>query len=754
MRQEVLQQLYNIMNIPENYGSMRHFIERFRPRLIEIATRDSESGVRTIAVELMDLLRGAGMLEPDDIDDIGKLVFDAEPKVRAAVVEFFAANIKDLYDAKIEELGGLEGLDDVLAIEDEEQYDTPRVGWIRLKCIAESLGGYDSQDQEEMPSQIDSIDFANVSGLESRFTLAAQTLYEKLPDLKDWEMLAGYLLFDHTSAAARSATERALRSCFKPDEKEELILLEVLNAVVKMNLTKIDEEHKGKKKHARAEIQEAQESAARKLAAIIPKLLKKYGADPKTVTVVLRLEHVLNLGVFQELRQDSTVYSKLLDEISAQFNGHADRAVLSAAGAALLHARGYEELEEVTENKVQSLWEDTINTLQKINKAGEISVRGSSSTKVLTELSNSLARLERLASISSPIEILEADLGSGETPPITILLDIIARGVYEDSNDELIDALEDESVLSAIRSMVFYFMWKVKGLSSRISDGDQIEDLEIDHLREWQETFTTNVTAAFSSRSTLDPVRLIGAGTILDLHVLFATLRPVKPSSKGKEKEVEANNGYVQTLVKEIVPEVQLELTQVFEALEKSFAKKGKKKLAEPDDDEAPEEEEQPEEEEDEDVTYNERQAEVLRAEQQLCELSGKLVLGILAQVIDTSGPLKGKLRTRLQRNRQRLGANFKEVVAYLEEKKEKGKRSHKANQVADGNKKKAEKSKERVDEADEEEEEEDDPFAEVEPEEDTMLDEELEEAARSPEEVRKREEVDGEGDEDEIMGD
>ncbi|PMD41200.1 STAG-domain-containing protein [Hyaloscypha variabilis F] len=753
MRQEVVKQLSKIMKNPSNHGQMRHFIERFRPRLVEMATRDSEPGVRAAAVELMDYIRQAGMLEPDDIDVIGKLIFDSEPRVRKSLVGFFAENIKDLYENRIEELGGEEVLEDILNVEDEEDFSTPRAAWIRYKSLAESLLSYDNEDLDEMPSQIEAAEYLNVAGTESRFTLAAQALYDKVPNLKDWEALAGYLLYDHSARATGNEIERALKDSIKPTEKEELILLEILNAVVKVGLESSD----GSKK-TKAEIQEAKENAARRLAGLIPSLLRKYGADPKTATVVLRLEHVLNLGIFEELRQDSTVYAKLLDEISAQFNGHADKGVLNEAGAALLHARGYEELEEVTEGKMQSLWDDTISALRKINKTGEVSVRGGFRNKVLTELSHNLARLEQLASISSPVDSLEADTGKGDPLPISIVLDVVARGVFEDSNDEAVDALEDEVVLAAIRSSMFYFMWKVKSLTDAINAGDEIPDLDIDHLKEFQDVFTTHLIAAFSSRSTLDPVRLVGAGALLDFHTLFSTIRPSKKSkAKNGAFEVVSNqNPHLESLVQEIGPEVQAELTSIFDALEKQFSKKSKKTLAEPSDDEAPQDlESEPEDGEDEDVTPNEKQAETLRAEQQLCELTGKLVLAILAQVIDVSGELKGKLRHRLQRNRSRLGPNFKEVIAYLDDPKGKGKKSHKSKaQQAEVAKKKAQKSTELV----EEDEEEDDPFADIEPEEGTAEDlrrrELLDEEPEENEDAGEGPAGGGEEEDDDVLGD
>jgi len=285
-------------------------------------------------------------------------------------------------------------------------------------------------------------------------------------------------------------------------------------------------------------------------------------------------------------------------------------------------------------------------------------------------------------------------------------------------------------------------MWKVKSLTDAVSARDEIPELDIDHLKEFQDIFTTNLIAAFSSRSTLDPVRLIGAGVFLDFYILFSTLRPSKSKAKnGASAVASANeNTHLQSLVQEIGPEVQAELTSIFDGLEKQFSKKSKKTLAEPSDDEAPQDlDSEPEDDEDEDVTASEKQAETLRAEQQVCELAGKLVLAILARVIDVSGELKGKLRHRLQRNRSRLGHNFKEVIAYLDDPKAKGKKSHKskAQQAAEEKKKATQKSAEMV----AEDEDEDDPFADIEPEEGTA------------EDLRRRELLDEEPEEEDDAG-
>ena len=761
VRHAVVKVLNKIMKDEANIGGMRHFIERFRDRLIEIATQDSESDVRSSTVELLELLRSAGLLEPDDIDSILKLVFDSEPRVRKAVVGFFDATLEEVYDAKKEELGGEEELEELLPV-DEGNFDSPRMSWIKLKVLAGMLDAYDAEDSEEMPSQVqikNESEFLNISGAESRFTLAAQALYSRIPELRQWEMLAGYLLFDHSTKPSGSESERALKEALEPTEREEVILLEILNAVVKMALMAqaTESKEKGSKAMTKVEVEEKKMAIARQLAGLIPRLLRKYGGNPKTVTVVLRLEHVLNLDIFQELRQ-SAVYGKLLDDITIQFNGHADRGVLAEAGAALLHAKSCVELEEVIENKMQSLWEDLINTLRRINKAGEISIRGGFRDSVLTELSHNLARIDKLASISNCVELLETEARTKEPPPIDILLDVVNRGNFDEADPDH-DALEDEVVLSAIRSSMFYFMWKMHALTESISAGDEPSDVAIDRLRDRQESYISSLITALSSRATLDPVRLCATGTLLDLYVLFSTLRP-KAKNGAVPGQIEGDEN-LQNLVKEIDPEVQQELTGIFDQAEKLFAKKGNKKLAQPSDDDAPEDlDSEPEDEEDdEDATDSERRVETLKAEQHLCELTGKLVLAIIAKVIDASGPLQGKLRSRIQRNKDKLGPNFKKVVEYLDESKAKANKSHKSKAeqaAAAAAKKNASKSApaKSADIVEEEEEEEDDLLEEAEVEEGDV------------EDLRRRELLDDEPpaavtedqtdaeDEDDIMGD
>jgi cohesin complex subunit SA-1/2 len=677
-RAEVVRQLQRLFNDKDNIAGLRTFTERFRPRLVEMATRDADINVRVLAIELLDSVRDAGFLEPDDIDVIGKLLFDSEPRVRKAVAGFFVENIQDLYDTKIDELGGEEAVEEALARDDEEDYDHPRLSWIKLKCLVEVLQAYDSEDDD---LEINEAGFLVATGVESRFALAAQALYDKVPEIKEWEVLAGYILYDHSETSSKPRkkddVEKVLKRECKLDEQEEIVLLEVLNAVVTLSILHaegIDPSKKGKKTKAlRTEATESGEAITRHLADLIPRLLNKFGALPAAASIVLRLEHALNLEVFHQLRQDTT-YAALLDDINKQFLSHGNQSVLAEASAALLHAKGFEDLEEVTEEKVQHLWQDTTQTLQALVTGQNLQERGNMTSIILSGLTSTVRRISNLASVSDCIEVFEKipsssskrrKTGDRNSPPLQSLINLVSRGILsnDDMLDEEVEALEEDLSSTAMQAVLFYFMWKVRSLQAGSPAGTAVSSEGTSTLNSFRKEFSETLHNILETRSTTDTVRVNAAGTLLDLHTLFATLRHFRTSA--------APSDPMSVLITQISHGSTEQLTSLFTSLEKAYSKKAHRSLEQPADDDEPEDLEASDDEDEDDADETQKAANsVLAAEQRLCEYTAKLVLAIIARVLDTEGDSKQKqkLRKRLERNKGRLGPNFKEVIAHLEQ--------------------------------------------------------------------------------------
>ncbi|KAL1861495.1 hypothetical protein VTK73DRAFT_7069 [Phialemonium thermophilum] len=684
-RHEVLKQLARIFK--RDADKLGHFIDRFRPRLVEMATKDSDISTRVTAISVIETLKSTGMLEPDEIDAIGKLIFDAEVRIRKAVVDFFADCVNDAIESKVEDMGGNESVDEIFGEEQADDYTTPRRDWISIKCLAEILAAYDAQFESERPTEpprpLDiAVEMLSEVVPETRISLAAQVLFEKIEQIRNWELLAGYLLYDHTaSAKSRSkskarSNEAALRAAVAPGEGEEHILLEALASAVKVTLAHNPAETR--KQQPKLDAAESQEESALRLASAIPRLLKKFGADPSTATTVLRLEHFLDLDIFQQLRQDSNTYDVLLDEICTQFNRHADRGVIAEATAALLHARGYDDLEELVNGKVAVLWENVINSLRNFDKLCELSERGNMDVLTVAELGHILMKISKLAQAVNPVDVLTAPGPTDEStaPAIDLLVNVVHRGKIAQVDEEL-DDLEDEAVAFAIKACHFYFMWKVAALISSVQSGSTVSDVEIDRLNALRQTYQANLISTFSSRGTNDDLRLFSTGALCDLHVLFASLTaPIAQAPRGTQKYAGLS-----ALITEIPPGlVGTELIDIFDAAERAYAKRAKKTLNEPADDEEPIDDDHllSDDEDDEDDGENDRDASSadirkgreLKAEKSLCELASKYVMAILAKTLDVSGSQAGRLRRRMLRNRNKLGNNFKEVVDYLDEAK------------------------------------------------------------------------------------
>jgi len=659
-RAEVIKQLAKLFKNKDNVARLRTFTERFRARLVEMSARDSEASVRAATVELLDTIRKTGLLEPDDIDNVGRLIFDTEPRVRKAVAGFFAANINDLFETTLEDFGGEESLAEVLGEEDDEDYDTPRMGWLKLKCVAETLQSYDAEDEEDNTEREGEANLVATSP-DSRYALAAQTIYDGIPEAREWEILAAYLLCDFSTAdQAKEEADAAFRTRCKLNEQEEILLLEILNVAVKGRLSDAAEaetDKKSKRTRAQGMSKVDQETAALHLAKIIPRLLKKFGSNSTTATAVLRLEHVLNLKIFQELRQDSTTYASLLDDINKQFLTHGDQGVLAEASTALLHARGFEDLEEVTGDKLGDLWDDTVNSLRTLMATG--------TAQNISDLCYTVRRIENLSSISDCVDVFDhqgkATSKKKANPseiasPRSLLTDIVRDPALDSETGEE----ADELLVSAIRSLLFYYMWAVRTLQNSVTSGEGIENPP-DYS-----AFSEALTSVIESRHSISPVRLAATGALLDLHTLFATFRHTPAQSTPVDT--------IESLLRHVSVPAQALILSTYIALEKSFAKKSRKTLeAAPDEDLASDPEDSSDDEDGEDDPHV--QQESLMAEKRLCELAAKMVLAIVGRVLDHDGPKKGKIKERVQRNKGRLGSNFKEVIAYLDGPKVKGRR-------------------------------------------------------------------------------
>ena len=698
-RLEVVRQLRMLFREKRNIAALRAFTERFRPRLVEMGARDADITVRVETIELLDRLRNAELLEPDDIDTVGRLIFDIEPRIRKAVSKFLVANIEDLYGASIEDIDA-ELYNEALPKSTEDRA-VPTQGWIRFKCLAQILKSYDLDDESSVQQRWPEL---GLYSPDSRYMLATQAIFPHFPELRSWESMAGYLLYDHsTISTADGDAEVAVANCYKLEAGEDVVLLDVLYMIVKISLQEIvdsrSDHKKGKKSNkAKDEVQELLGDASHSLTVIIPRLLNKYGSTPSAATSILRLEQLLNIDLVDELAQADGMAATLIDDVNKQFVGHSDRKVLTEASRALRQARTYQQSKDLADAKVQETWEDSIATLQNLLKGKNIDTRGSVSEKVLAEVVDTVVRISHLTGIADCTAIIQRRLPpaanakrSKNVPEMTLfeaLTQLVRRGVPDETTEIHIDELEDELCVAAMATVSVYFRWKLVALKSAVEKNHQqssdLSSTNLTNLVMHRQSFVEALNSVISSRSAIDHIRSTAITTALDLFVLFATTRNLSSTKTSSGDELRANQ---KTLVLETPSELIKEALASHAALERAFAKRTRRKIeivakerevnvddapVDSDDDQADDDDEDAAAddglEEEFGTSKHAKKAATLLAEQSLCELTSKIVLCLVAGIV---GMADGELvRARLMLNRTKLGKSYAQVVAYLDEKK------------------------------------------------------------------------------------
>lgn len=694
-RAEVIHQLHRLYKEKDKIGGLKTFTERFRQRIVEIATTDAETSVRAAGIDLLDLLRENGLLEPDDVDAVGRLIYDSDARVRKTVARFFAENINELYNSKIDELGGLEALEEALPEVGDGNFETPSLEWLKFKSVAEMLVDYDSEDvlSDQVERNRDGSLTLHAGPKESRYTLAADALSNKIEEIKDWQALCGYLLFDHSTGRMNSATDdpvAQLKQECKLNDREEIVLLEIVAVSVKNIIVETAEKSTSTKKKITKKQQEAlteeQEEAARHLCGLIPKLLKRFGDVPGTAAGVLRIGNVLDLPQLQDIRQDAATYVALLDDIRKQFMSHGSDQVLGPASEAILHAKSYGELDDLTDEKLAGLWEDVVTNLTELVNVQTIGIRGSSTTEELEALSNNLLRVTRLAPVSSPVAALEdgslAQIDEGSTEEYQGAIDYVislvqralpASGPALDARDS---ELEDEVAVRAAEAALRYLQWKIYLIihTANASTSNDIPFEEVEAIARRRDLLVANLHNVLQSRKASDSVCVRMSIFMLELHssaVVMGTIK-VRPGM----------NDYWDALIQPLDIEYLKSIMKVFAASEKKFAHLAGKKLERATTDnvdgdldahslaDEPESEDESEDEEDGEKSraqasqqrrQNQQNAAIL-AEKTLCELTGKIIMALHAGIVKDE-----RVRVRLERNRTRLGANYKELLAYLD---------------------------------------------------------------------------------------
>jgi cohesin complex subunit SA-1/2 len=259
VRLEAVKALSGVYDQAEFIPSLTHFTERFKSRLLEMATSDVDLSIRVAVIRVLGDIEGHFPLEDEEKEKLCLLLFDEEAKVRKAVSQFVHAVWEEEVVAQV-------GTQSKPSDKDKERTGIKVLAQLLVKWgkALDTLAG-EPADSEIGDDARDGEDAANgtsrranrrkeviaLIGAEDRgrVALAVDALWEEVEIVSQWEELLDLLLLDHSASGEESQLEVSPRArvrangkkrnddflvdeAWRLEEVEESILLEVLVAAL------------------------------------------------------------------------------------------------------------------------------------------------------------------------------------------------------------------------------------------------------------------------------------------------------------------------------------------------------------------------------------------------------------------------------------------------------------------------------------------------------------------------------------------
>ncbi|EPQ32336.1 uncharacterized protein PFL1_00532 [Pseudozyma flocculosa PF-1] len=525
----------------ENFvGSIRHFTEMFKGRLVQMATGDVDLSVRIAAILVLVMIDKHDLLDEEQRDSLATHIFDVEPKVRAAVATFVASILEDEVRQHTAELGGQSAKSKKKANSDEAQ--AAEVAKLRLKCLASLLVKYgrrlddvdpstttseavdtNSQDISSAAAQKQAEDLKTMidGAKEGRVGMAIEALWDAVDEIQDWQPLIDLLLLDHSDKDGSSGTKGAQElapEAYRLDVDEEAVLVEALVSILRKThqhiaVVKDDEDT-------------TKEDMTRAVMPTLPKLLAKYRTDAPRIADLLVIPQIIDLEMYTEMRE-TNAYEALWDDVSAQLQRHVEPLLLKHAVQAIRKLMACTSLSNVNAAKLTALQESLLSALQETaqNRDVETAVFGEDDVHLLGA---SILRMNVLSQVCDMTEVLEDDERGQSTSGWEIILGLAGRG-------RLGYREEEKMVQDAIQVLTLHIMWKTRLSLSHdaASQGPAIDALLskrtilLDLLNEYVAGTHSNACAG---------VQRVAFERLLTIHMMYAAL-PIGHDESGASGE-------------------------------------------------------------------------------------------------------------------------------------------------------------------------------------------------------------------------
>lgn len=237
VRLEAVKSLIALYSKDDYIVTLRNFTERFKGRLLEMATSDAEVSIRVASIQVLCIIDAHSLLDDEQREALCLLVFDQEARIRKAISAF----VKGVWSEDVEtRLSGRKASDK----------DTQRAGIKALAVLlvqwtkAVQTAAHAERDADAAASDVPgtSKDVALLVNpmQKGRVAFAVEGLWDEIDSVADWEGLLEHLLLDHSAQddagaavtpsrrkQAAKTTDDAVDPAWRLEDEEEGFILEV-----------------------------------------------------------------------------------------------------------------------------------------------------------------------------------------------------------------------------------------------------------------------------------------------------------------------------------------------------------------------------------------------------------------------------------------------------------------------------------------------------------------------------------------------
>ncbi|KAG6380328.1 hypothetical protein JVT61DRAFT_8438 [Boletus reticuloceps] len=507
VRLEAVRALAIVYAQSEYVGSITHFTQRFKPRLLEMAGGDTELSVRTADIGVLSAIDSNALLEDEERERICLLLFDAEARVRKAASPFVAGVWQEVADERVSAIAGRNKGQRTKSRAGVKALAMLLVKWGKALDRASEAAEEDSETDEgdSGPSRRTHLPLSCGVDPRGRIPLAVEALWDEVDAVNDWECILDVLLLDHSAGrdedmdGPESLAESARNTvdpAWRLSEVEETVLLEVLVASLRRARLASTAAKKGDEETVISDL-------TRALIKGLPRLFIKYQTDENRISEVLLIPPLMNLDLYLEMRM-MNAYAGLWDDVSKQFLSHSSQSVLTKSVAAIRHFMAATSLTNTNSTKILEL-EDELATQLRDAVAGreEIEVATFSEDEVIA-LGAVCARICALAGSRDTCAWMEEDEGGKQSSVWDIISALVERGRlgYKE---------EERMVEQGLHLLGLHIIWKARSLPD-------VKDTSPD---------SDNFRQGYSN--TAEVVKLAAFQNLMNLHILFYPSQATSP---------------------------------------------------------------------------------------------------------------------------------------------------------------------------------------------------------------------------------